>query len=84
MELIYFLIIGGIAGWLAGLIVKGGGQGILLNIVVGVIGAFLGGWLVSGVLGISFFADQLLNGLVIATIGAVILLLVLNLLKKAA
>lgn len=82
MEIIYFLIIGGIAGWLAGVIVKGGGQGVLINIVVGVIGAVLGGWLLGGLLAVT--GSALVNSLLTAIAGAVILLLVLNLLKKAA
>lgn len=47
MELIYFLIIGGIAGWLAGLLMKGRGYGVLGNIVVGIVGSILGGYLFS-------------------------------------
>ena len=42
-----YIIIGGIAGWLAGKIVKGGGSGILMNIVIGVVGGFLGGFILS-------------------------------------
>ncbi len=42
-----YVVIGGIAGWLAGKIVKGGGSGILLDILIGVVGGFLGGWLLS-------------------------------------
>ena len=45
--LIAFLIIGAIAGWLAGILMKGGGFGLLGNMVVGVIGAFIGGWVFS-------------------------------------
>lgn len=82
MEFVYFLIIGGVAGWLAGLIVKGGGQGILLNIVIGIIGAILGGWLLGGLLAIT--GSALVNSLLTATAGAVILLLILNFLKKAS
>ena len=47
MEIIYFLIIGAIAGWLAGLIMRGGGFGLLGNIVVGIIGAVVGGYLLA-------------------------------------
>lgn len=82
MEFVYFLIIGGVAGWLAGLIVKGGGQGILLNIVIGIIGAILGGWLLGGLLAIT--GSALVNSLLTVTAGAVILLLILNFLKKAS
>ena len=53
MELIVFLIIGGLAGALAGRVVSGHGYGILMDIVVGVVGAFIGGWLISTLLGVS-------------------------------
>ena len=51
-SIIVFLIIGAVAGWLAGVVMKGGGFGLLGDIVIGIIGAFIGGWLF-GVLGIS-------------------------------
>ena len=79
-QLVVFLLIGGVAGWLAGLIMKGGGFGILGNIIAGVIGALLGGWLF-GVLGISI-GGEWVGALVTATIGAVILLFVVGLIKK--
>jgi len=79
-QLVVFLLIGGVAGWLAGLIMKGGGFGILGNIVVGVIGAVLGGWLF-GVLGISV-GGQWAGSLVTAIVGAVVLLLAVGLIKK--
>ena len=79
-QLIVFLLIGGIAGWLAGLIMKGGGFGIVGNIVAGVIGAVLGGWLF-GVLGISV-SGQWVGPLVTATAGAVVLVFAIGLLRK--
>lgn len=78
-SLILLLLIGGIAGWLAGLLVHGSGQGIFLNIVVGVIGAFLGGWLFSR-LGVQ--AGGLLGSLAAATVGAVLLLALVRLIRK--
>jgi len=77
--LIAFLIIGGIAGWLAGILMKGGGFGLLGNIVVGIIGAIIGGW-VFGLLGIS--AGGMIGSIVTATIGAAILLYVVGIIKK--
>ncbi len=75
-----WLVIGGIAGWLAGTLMKGGGFGIIVDIIVGIIGAFIGGW-VFGLLGIS--AGGWIGSLVTATIGAVILLFVIRLFKRA-
>lgn len=81
MEIVYFLLIGGVAGWLAGLFMKGRGFGILGNIVVGVIGALLGGFLFR-LLGLS--ADgSLLGTLVVSFVGAVVLLVIAGVLKKA-
>ncbi len=81
MDLVYFLLIGLVAGWLAGLLMKGSGFGTLGNMVVGVIGAVLGGWLF-GVLGIGS-GDGLVGSLVTAVVGAVVLLVGIRLLKKA-
>ena len=74
--LILFIVIGLVAGWLAGQIVKGGGYGIVGDIIVGVIGAVIGGFLFqrSG----AFAGSGLLGSLIVATIGAVILLFVLR------
>jgi len=79
-QILVFIVIGGVAGWLAGLILKGGGFGIIGNIIVGVIGAVLGGWLF-GVLGISL-GGEWIGPIVTATVGAVILLFVIGLVKK--
>lgn len=79
MNLIIFLVIGALAGWLAGVIMKGGGFGVIGNIVVGVVGAFLGGWLLPK-LGLSIGGD--FGGFITAVIGAVILLFIVRLIKK--
>ena len=79
MGLIMFLIIGAVAGWLAGKIMKGGGFGLPVNIVVGVLGAIIGGYLL-GILGIT--AGGLIGSLITATIGALVLLWVVGLLKN--
>jgi uncharacterized membrane protein YeaQ/YmgE (transglycosylase-associated protein family) len=81
MEFVWFLLIGLVAGWLAGQVMKGGGFGVLGDIIVGVIGALLGGFLFR-LAGVSA-GGGLLGSLVVATIGAVILLFVLRLVKKA-
>ncbi|HRF62314.1 MAG TPA: GlsB/YeaQ/YmgE family stress response membrane protein [Candidatus Competibacter sp.] len=78
--LLIFLAIGALAGWLAGQIIKGGGFGIVGNIIVGVIGSILGGVLFK-VLGITAFG--LLGSIIMATMGAVILLFLIGLIKKA-
>jgi len=79
MSFIWFLIIGAVAGWLAGLIMKGAGFGLLVNIIVGCIGAVLGGWLF-GVLG--FSSSGLIGSLITALVGAIVLLFIISLFKK--
>jgi len=80
-SLIVFLIIGAIAGWLAGLIVKGYGFGLLGNIVVGIVGALIAGWLFP-TLGISL-GSGIVAAIIHAAIGAVILLVLIRLVKSA-
>ena len=81
MEIIYFLIIGAIAGWHGGLIMRGGGFGSLGNIVVGIIGAVIGGKLL-GWLGVSS-GGGLIGSIATAVIGAVVLLFIVGLIKRA-
>jgi uncharacterized membrane protein YeaQ/YmgE (transglycosylase-associated protein family) len=76
--LIIFLLIGAVAGWLAGLIMRSG-FGLLGDIVVGVIGAEIGGWLF-GVLGIA--VGGLIGSIIAATVGAIILLALLRLIRQ--
>jgi uncharacterized membrane protein YeaQ/YmgE (transglycosylase-associated protein family) len=80
-SLLVFLIVGAIAGWLAGLLVKGYGFGLLGNIVVGVVGAFIAGWLFP-TLGISL-GTGIVAAIIHAVIGAVILLVLIRLIKRA-
>jgi uncharacterized membrane protein YeaQ/YmgE (transglycosylase-associated protein family) len=80
-SLIILLIIGAIAGWLAGLIVKGYGFGLIGNIVVGVVGAFIGQWLFPM---LGFGGADLLGLIISATLGAVILLVVIGLIRRVA
>ena len=80
MSLIAFLIIGGLAGWFAGLIMRGGGFGVLGNIAIGIVGSFTGGLLFSAV---GLAAHGGIGQLIMATVGAVFLLWVVQLLKKA-
>ena len=79
-SLLMFLIIGAIAGWLAGKFMKGSGFGVVGNIVVGIIGAVIGGW-VFGIVGLPA-TTGLLGSIVVSTVGACILLFLVNLVKK--
>lgn len=81
--LIIFLLIGAIAGWLAGLIVRGFGFGLLGNIVVGIIGAFLAGWLLPA-MGVSFvIISPIVTSIIYAMIGAIVLLVIIGLFRRA-
>ncbi len=81
-SLIIILLIGGIAGWLAGIVVRGFGFGILGNIVVGIVGAFLGSWLFPR-LGLNLnLGGGMLGSILFAFVGAVVLLLLIRLIKR--
>jgi uncharacterized membrane protein YeaQ/YmgE (transglycosylase-associated protein family) len=80
MELIGFLLIGLVAGWLATTFMRGGSLGLGGNLVIGVIGAFVGGFLFRL---IGFAAVGLIGHIITATVGAVVLLYVVQVLKKA-
>ena len=84
MSLILWLIVGGIVGWLASMIMKTDAQqGILLNVVVGIVGAFLGGWLISPLLGMGTINEGIsIGSIVVSLIGAVILLAIVNLFRR--
>jgi uncharacterized membrane protein YeaQ/YmgE (transglycosylase-associated protein family) len=79
-NLIYFLLIGLVAGWLAGKVMKGSGYGLIGDLVIGVVGAFLGAW-IFGLLHIA--AGGLLGLLVTAFVGAVVLVWLLRMIKRA-
>lgn len=81
MEFVWFILVGLVAGWLAGVLVKGGGFGVIGDIVVGVLGAVLGGFLFRFV-GVST-GGGLLGGIVVATVGAIVLILILRAIKRA-
>ena len=80
-SLIVFILIGAIAGWLAGQLVKGYGFGLIGNIAVGIVGAFIAGFLFPA-LGLSL-GGGVLAAIIHATIGAVILLVVIKLVRQA-
>jgi uncharacterized membrane protein YeaQ/YmgE (transglycosylase-associated protein family) len=79
--MIYWLVVGLIAGWLAGLVMKGGGYGIIVDILLGILGGFLGGW-IFGRLGI-WPAGGMIGSILVAFVGAVILVWITRLLKRA-
>lgn len=79
-SLLVWLIIGALAGWLAGTLVKGGGYGLFVDILIGVLGACLGGWL-THVTGLSVGGGFFIS-LVVATLGAILLLCTLRMLKQ--
>lgn len=81
MALLAVLIVGGVAGWLAGMIIKGGGFGLLGNIIIGMVGAFVAE-LALPVIGLHI-GGGLLGSIINATIGAVILLFLIRLIKRA-
>lgn len=79
MNLLYFLIVGAIAGFLAGKFSKGSGFGLIGNLIVGIVGAFVGGFL-AGIIGLS--AHGLVAEILIATVGAIVFLALLTFIKK--
>jgi uncharacterized membrane protein YeaQ/YmgE (transglycosylase-associated protein family) len=79
--LVVWIVVGAVAGWLAGVIVRGFGFGLVGNLVIGILGAILGGWLF-GVIGFSF-TSGIINTIITATIGAVVLLLIVRVVKRA-
>ncbi len=87
MNFIIWLIVGGIIGWIASMIMRTDGQqGIILNVVVGIIGALLAGWLLTPLLGSGTINqnDFSLSGLLISLLGAVVLLGIVNLVRRGS
>jgi len=80
MEIIVILLIGGAAGWLGSMIYKGSGMGILGNIVVGIIGSFVGYWLL-GKLGVNLGTGWI-GAILTGAVGAIVILLLLNLIIR--
>ena len=81
MGFIAWIVVGLIAGWLAGQVMKGGGYGVLVDIILGILGGVLGGW-VFGLLGIHL-GGGMIGSLIVAFVGAVILVAITRLLKRA-
>lgn len=85
INLIVWLIVGGVIGWMASLVMRTDGeQGLLLNIVVGVVGAALGGWLISPLVGVASINDGgfSIASMAVSLVGALILLAIVNLFRR--
>jgi uncharacterized membrane protein YeaQ/YmgE (transglycosylase-associated protein family) len=81
MGFLAWIVVGLIAGWLAGQVMKGGGYGVLIDVILGLLGGVLGGWIFS-MLGI-WPGGGLIGSIIVAFVGAVILVWITRLLKKA-
>ena len=81
MNFLAWIVVGLIAGWLAGQVMKGGGYGLLVDIILGILGGFLGGW-IFGLLGIGA-GGGMIGSIIVAFIGAVILVGITRLIKRA-
>jgi uncharacterized membrane protein YeaQ/YmgE (transglycosylase-associated protein family) len=80
-SLLIFLLVGAVAGWLAGVVVRGGGFGLLGDIVVGILGAFIAGWLFPQ---LGFHLAVGIVGVILdAAIGAIVLLLIIRVIRRA-
>ncbi len=80
MGFLAWIVVGLIAGWLAGQVMKGGGYGVLVDIILGILGGFVGGW-IFGLLGI-WPGGGMIGSIIVAFVGAVILVWISRLLKK--
>ena len=87
MNILIWIVVGGLLGWLASIAMKTDAQqGVILNIVVGIIGAFLGGLLLSPIFGAATINqnDFSMSGLLVSFLGAVILLAIVNLVRRGS
>lgn len=87
MNFIIWLVVGGLIGWIASMIMRTDAQqGVVLNVVVGIVGAMLGGWLLSPVLGVPTINQNVfsLGALGVSLLGAIVLLAIVNLLRRGA
>ena len=87
MNFIIWLIVGGVIGWLASIVMKTDGQqGIVLNVIVGVVGAMLGGWLISPLIGVGTINQDNFSmpAMLVSFAGAAILLAIVNLMRRGS
>ncbi|MEO8311158.1 MAG: GlsB/YeaQ/YmgE family stress response membrane protein [Caldimonas sp.] len=85
MNFIIWLVIGGVIGWLASMVMKTDAQqGVVLNVVVGIVGAMLGGWLISPLVGVPTINQDAfsLPAMLVSLVGAIILLGIVNLFRR--
>ena len=85
MNFIIWLVVGGLIGWVASMIMKTDAQqGVILNVVVGIVGAFVGGWLISPLVGVPTINQDAfsIGALVVSLVGAIILLAIVNLFRR--
>lgn len=84
MNFLIWLIVGGAVGWLASLIMRTDAQqGILLNVIVGIIGAFIGGWVISPMVGVGSVNEGIsIGSVLVSLVGAVLLLAIINLFRR--
>jgi uncharacterized membrane protein YeaQ/YmgE (transglycosylase-associated protein family) len=83
MGILTWIIVGAIAGWLASIIMKGGGYGLIGNIIIGIVGAFVGGWLSTIIFNLPFAVTGFnLTSVIVATVGAIVVLFILSLFKR--
>jgi uncharacterized membrane protein YeaQ/YmgE (transglycosylase-associated protein family) len=82
MGIIAWIVLGAIAGWLAGLLVKGDeGMGIIMHIILGIVGGLIGGWIVAAITGVHFMDKLDIGSIIVAVIGAVVLVVVVNMVQ---
>jgi uncharacterized membrane protein YeaQ/YmgE (transglycosylase-associated protein family) len=74
MSIIAWIVLGLIAGWIAGLVMRGGGYGIIGDIVLGIVGAIIGGWLTGVLLGSDMVNGFNVQSLIVAVLGAIVLI----------
>ena len=87
MNFIVWLVLGGVIGWLASILMKTDGQqGLFLNVVVGIVGAMLGGWLISPMVGVGTINQDnfSMGAMLVSFVGAVLLLGIVNLVRRKA
>ena len=87
MNLIIWLVVGGLIGWVASMVMRTDGQqGIILNVVVGIVGAALGGWVISPLVGVGTInqGQFSVGGLLVSLLGSIVLLAIVNLFRRGS